>query len=251
MQGIPKSHPRYESLMQRERIAAAVREGLAHETGLIAHGRGEAFDYLLGETSIPEAQEAEETAVAALLTASNPVISVNGNVAALAAKSCVAFARAVPAKLEVNLFHRTGQRAEKVAAALHAAGAVEVLGVHPTAQIPGLESDRGLCEREGIFSADVVVVPLEDGDRCEALRRMGKVVVAIDLNPLSRSAKAASITIVDNVVRAVPAMTALVPRLRVLSEAELKALVGRWDNRRSLDRVLVFLSKRLRDIYSL
>ena len=42
MQGIPKSHPRYESLMQRERIAAAVREGLAHETGLIAHGRGEA-----------------------------------------------------------------------------------------------------------------------------------------------------------------------------------------------------------------
>ncbi len=249
MQDIPKSHPRYESLVLRERIAAAVRDGIAHETGLIAHGRGEAFDYLLGETSIPEARAAEEVAVAALLLAENPVLSVNGNVAALAADSCVALAKALPASLEVNLFHRTEQRAEKIAQVLKSHGAFGVFGVHPTAHIPGLASDRGLCEQNGIFSADVVLVPLEDGDRCEALRRMGKTVIAIDLNPLSRTAKTASITIVDNVVRALPAMTQSIPKLRRLPRSALEKSVGGWENQKNLAKVMAFLSKRLNALY--
>jgi len=249
MQGIPPGHPRYQSLVWRERLARAVRDGVAHETGLIAHGRGEAFDYLLGEETIPPARAAEEAAVAALVLAKKPVLSVNGNVAALAADSCVALARAVPLALEVNLFHRTGERAEKVAGVLSDAGASVVLGVHPTARIPGLSSDRGLCEREGIFSADVVVVPLEDGDRCEALRRMEKTVVAVDLNPLSRTSRAASITIVDNVVRAVPVMVGLVPVMRARSREDLGRLVRGWDNERNLAGVLAFLSKRLNALY--
>jgi 4-phosphopantoate---beta-alanine ligase len=251
MQGIPPSHPRYQSLVLRERLARAVREGIAHETGLIAHGRGEAFDYLLGETTIPLARAAEEAATAAVLCAKHPVLSVNGNVAALAAEECVALARAVPLKLEVNLFHRTGERARKVAEVLKAAGAETVLGVHPTARIPGLESDRGLCEQEGIFSADVVVVPLEDGDRAEALRLMGKTVVAVDLNPLSRTARAGSITIVDNVIRALPVMVECVSGLRRLSRGEIEALRDGWDNETCLSEVLSFLSKRLESMYSL
>lgn len=245
MQGIPPSHPRYQSLVFRERLARAVRDGVAHETGLIAHGRGEAFDYLLGEVTIPEARAAEEAAVAALLLARHPVLSVNGNVAALAAESCVELAQAVSMPLEVNLFHRTDDRARKVAAVLQAAGAETVLGVAPTARIPGLESDRGLCDADGIFLADVVVVPLEDGDRCEALVRMGKRVIAVDLNPLSRTARAASITIVDNVIRALPAMAAVVPRFRKRSRGELEGLRDGWDNLERLSRVLSFLSKRL------
>jgi 4-phosphopantoate--beta-alanine ligase len=47
----------------------------------------------------------------------------------------------------------------------------------------------------------VILVPLEDGDRCEALVNMGKTVIVVDLNPLSRSAKMASITIVDEISR--------------------------------------------------
>ena len=35
--------------MTRERIEEGVREGVTSLAGLIAHGRGEAFDYLLGE----------------------------------------------------------------------------------------------------------------------------------------------------------------------------------------------------------
>lgn len=249
MQGIPPGHPRYQSLVLRERLAQAVRDGIAHETGLIAHGRGEAFDYLLGEVTIPEARAAEAAAVAALLVAKKPVVSVNGNVAALAADACVALSKAVSARLEVNLFHRTERRAEKIAKVLRTNGASEVLGVRPAARIPGLDSDRGLCDEKGIFPADVVVVPLEDGDRCEALRRMGKTVVAVDLNPLSRTSKTASITIVDNVVRALPVMTRLVPEMRVRPLEDLKRLVRSWDNARNLGEVLSFLSKRLNALY--
>ena len=55
---IPKSHPRYRSLTTRERLVDMARKGIVAEAGLIAHGRGEAFDYLLGESSPPQALEA-------------------------------------------------------------------------------------------------------------------------------------------------------------------------------------------------
>ena len=89
MEEIPKSHPRYISLITREKIMQAMRKGLVHETGLIAHGRGETFDYLIGEKTIPYANDAEKVAAAALLCAKNPVISVNGNVVALVGKECI------------------------------------------------------------------------------------------------------------------------------------------------------------------
>jgi 4-phosphopantoate--beta-alanine ligase len=66
---------------------------------------------------------------------------------------------------------------------------------------------RALCLREGIYSADTVLVPLEDGDRCAALAGMGKRVIAIDLNPLSRTARSATLTIVDELTRALPNIT--------------------------------------------
>ncbi|DAC31817.1 MAG TPA: DUF137 domain-containing protein, partial [Candidatus Poseidoniaceae archaeon] len=69
------------------------------------------------------------------------------------------------------------------------------------ARIPGLEGPRAKCTQEGIIESDVILVPLEDGDRCEALVAMGKTVIVVDLNPLSRSAKMASITIVDELTR--------------------------------------------------
>ena len=44
---IPKAHPRYLSLTTRETVAQGVKNGITSITGLIAHGRGEAFDYLI------------------------------------------------------------------------------------------------------------------------------------------------------------------------------------------------------------
>ena len=65
MSTIPKSHPRYESLMMREKLSDGFKKGFVHETGLIAHGRGEAFDYLLGEKTSDQADIAIKTAAAA------------------------------------------------------------------------------------------------------------------------------------------------------------------------------------------
>ena len=200
---IPRSHPRYESLVRRERLVRAWKDGVVVPEGLIAHGRGEAWDYLFGEGTSAPALVAERAAAAHLLAASHPVISVNGNVAALAAREVVQLARAIPARIEVNLFHRSESRVKKIVRILERAGARDVLGLRPNARIPGIESKRALSHRDGIFRADVVLVPLEDGDRAEALVRMGKVVISVDLNPLSRTSQRATIPIVDELTRAI------------------------------------------------
>ena len=248
MYKIPKSHPRYHSLKTRELISTAMQQGIVHETGLIAHGRGEAFDYLLGEKTTPPANVAAKIAAAALLCAKNPVISINGNVAALAANECISLANCTSAAMEINLFHRTPQRVKKIAALLQKKGVKTLYGIHPNARIPGLDSDRALCEKNGIFSADVVLVPLEDGDRCQALQRMGKTVIAIDLNPLSRTAQSATITIVDNVTRAVPQIEWWVHSLKNTKHPDLEKLIQTWDNRKNLGKIMSFLSKRLNSL---
>ena len=246
MNDIPQSHPRYQSLVTRQQIAEAMKTGVVHETGLIAHGRGEAFDYLLGEQTIPEAESAAKVAAAVLLSARNPVISVNGNVVALVAKDCIQLAELIPAKLEVNLFHRTPERVRRLVELLRSNGAPHVYGEDAEQLIPGLDHDRTFCSRDGIFTADTVLVCLEDGDRCHALLEMGKTVIAVDLNPLSRTARSASVTIVDNVTRALPRIIYGVEALRAWSPEKRERLRQQWDNTKNLHQILVFLSKRLK-----
>jgi 4-phosphopantoate--beta-alanine ligase len=215
MHGIPTSHPRYRSLLLRAYMADEMERGLIVPEGLIAHGRGEAFDYIIGEKTLPFAAKAEKAAAARLLLAKCPVISVNGNVAALASKEVAALAQTLPSlKVEVNLFHRTPARAELVAARLRSAGIAEVLGVHPTVRLRGLPSDRGWVDQNGILIADTVLVPLEDGDRAKALASSGKFVIAIDLNPLSRTARAADLPIIDELKRALVRINSELKSLR-------------------------------------
>ncbi len=233
---IPDDHPRAESLRTREALKDAVAAGLVHATGLIAHGRGEAFDYLLGEQTPPEAALAIAESARLLREAKHPVLSLNGNVVALAAGRCVQLAEAIPGlRLEVNLFHRTPERIDALVAAMENAGAPagSVLGREATARIPGLDSDRAKCSADGIGAADVVLVPLEDGDRCEALVAMGKTVITIDLNPLSRTARTAHVTIVDELRRSLPALATAQPSQASFdNEANLMAV------RRRMCRVL-------------
>ena len=74
---IPKSHPRFVSLNIREKIVKGYNDGLVAIEGLLADGRGEAFDYLVGEKTTNTAKAAILAAAAKLLSAQNPVISVN------------------------------------------------------------------------------------------------------------------------------------------------------------------------------
>ena len=245
MTEIPKSHPRYASLLARERVAEGVRQGYTSTQGLIAQGRGECFDYLIGEKTNPSAEQAIRAAAALLLLAERPALSVNGNVAALAAEEMVALAEALAVPLEVNLFHRSEERVRKIADLLRQKGAAGVLGEKPDSVVPGLEHARALATRGGIYDADVVLIPLEDGDRCEALAAMGKKVFAIDLNPLSRTARKAAVSIVDNILRAVPAITEQVQQLSDLPRSDLLRIVALYDNEKVLRQAVQEISDHL------
>ena len=244
---IPKTHPRYASLMTREKIAEGVEKGIASVHGLIAHGRGEAFDYLIGEKTTNAAKKSIDSAAALLSLAKNPVISVNGNVAALAAKELVQLSKAIPAKLEVNIFHASKQRELKIKNELIRNGAEEVLLPQKNCKIKYLDSNRKYVNKNGIYKADVVFVPLEDGDRTEALVKNGKKVVVVDLNPMSRSAKKATIAIVDNITRAVPSLTKTIERLKKynLSEKQLEVIVKHHDNKKRLNEALKIINRNL------
>jgi len=243
---VPPTHPRYASLKTREKVVEGVEEGITGPNGLIAQGRGEALDYLLGEKTTPPAEEAERAAAALLLLAERPVLSVNGNAAALVPEEMVLLARKIGAPLEVNIFYRTEERVRRIADHLRSFGAEEVLGEEPDASIPGLDHARAKAARGGIFDADVVFVPLEDGDRCEALERMGKRVITVDLNPLSRTARTSTVTIVDNVVRALPNLVSLVEEMAGLDDAKLRSILEGYDNisvlRRSVEEMVTHLS---------
>lgn len=243
MTRLSPSHPRFRSLVTRARLAAELRSGLVVPEGLIAHGRAEAFDYLLGERTTPSARRAIRRAADWLVAAEAPAISVNGNVAALAAGDVARLVQVLPTlRVEVNLFHRTPQRARAVARRLRDAGVARVLGVQPTVLIPGLSSDRGRVDPHGIGRADVVIVPLEDGDRTEALKRLGKRVISIDLNPLSRTSVAADLPIIDDLERALAELTYAIP------SARRRARPGRFapfDASAARSHALEMISRRL------
>jgi len=230
---IPRSHPRYESLMTRELIVEGVKKGITSIQGLIAQGRGEAFDYLIGEKSLQNALHSEKVAAAKLLLARKPVISVNGNAAALVPEELIRLSELINAPLEVNLFHRTEERVDKIIRHLRTLGARNIF-TQSDALIPGLLHDRAKVDSDGIFSADVVLVPLEDGDRCKALVDMGKTVIAIDLNPLSRTAQCVTVTIVDNITRAVPHISKFAEELKGLKKEELLEMVRDYDNKNTI-----------------
>ncbi|MDD1675974.1 MAG: phosphopantothenate/pantothenate synthetase [Methanomicrobiales archaeon] len=237
---IPPDHPRYRSLLTREYLASCARDGIVTLEGLTAHGRGEAFDYLLGERTTDSALLAEQTAAAFLRTARRPLFSVNGNTAALAAPLIARLQEVSGIPVEVNLFHRTEERLQKIRTYLETQGVTVLTGV--AERLLPLSHDRAFCQREGLFNADTVLVPLEDGDRCQALRDMGKRVIAIDLNPLSRTAKAASLTIVDELTRALPRITEAFP---TLSSDDCARLIVSLDNRYFLSSALEEMKRRL------
>ena len=229
----PKDHPRYKSLLAREKLVDAA--DVVAKQGLIAHGRGEAFDYLLGEQTCLPALSAIKASASALIDAKNAVISVNGNVVALAAREVARLSEVSGAKVEVNLFHRTPERVKGLTKMMKKVG-IDALGENADDKIPGLSSERAKCCSDGIGAADVVLVPLEDGDRCEALVNMGKKVITIDLNPLSRTAQTAHITIVDELTRCLPLLSEFVKE---------KKGIENFDNKQCLSDVLKFIAERI------
>ena len=132
------------------------------------------------------------------------------------------------------MFYHSEERVKKIADILREKGAIQILGKSPDASVPGVDNAQALATRGGICDVYEVLIPLEDGDRCEALVAMEKKVIAIDLNPLSRTARKATVSIVDNIVRAVPLLTEQVRQLSGAPRAELEKMVGDYDNQKVL-----------------
>ena len=244
---IPKSHPRAKSLLIREKLVEGFDKGLVAKEGLLAQGRGEAFDYLLGEKTGKAAIQAIKAAAAQLLVAEIPVISVNGNIAALCPKQIVKLSKQIKAKLEVNLFYANEKRKMSIIKTLKKNGANEILGTKTTSskKLPGIDSARRIVDKDGIFVADVVVVPLEDGDRTMALRKAGKIVITFDLNPLSRTSQTANITIVDNVTRAIDLLINESKKLSKKTPKSLQKIIDDFDNKENLRENIIQIKNNL------
>ncbi|HSB49813.1 MAG TPA: 4-phosphopantoate--beta-alanine ligase [Nitrosopumilaceae archaeon] len=247
MELIPASHPRAKSLLIREKLVNGFDSGIVAKEGLMAHGRGEAFDYLLGEKTSNLAKKSIQAAAALLLLAKNPVISVNGNIAALSAKEIVQLSKIIPAKVEVNVFYASESRKKNIVLMLKKNGAKTVFGLDRKNQtkIPKLDSARRIVDKNGIFSADVVLVPIEDGDRTIALKKFGKKVITFDLNPLSRTAQTAHITIVDNAVRGMAELVQACKKLSKKNESDLKKMIRDYSNKKNLSENIIEIKKNL------
>ena len=237
---IPKSHPRYLSLQIREKLVNGFDNNLVAKEGLLAHGRGEAFDYLIGEKTTKSAKDAIKAASIMLNQAENSVISVNGNFAALCPKEIIQLAKITNSKIEVNLFYSSEKRKKAISNILKKSGAKEILGIDEkqSTKLRGIDSARRIVDKNGIFSADVVLVPLEHGDRTIALKNAKKKIITFDLNPLSRTAQTADLTIVDNVTRA---MKLLISESRKKSKKQ-----SSFDNKKNLKITILEIQKNLK-----
>jgi len=249
MARIPDSHPRKKSLESRQKIVDGSSMGLLADSAMIAHAE-ERLSTICSERG-PRSQP-ERPFVRVRLASGmpeGPVISVNGNTTVLAGDGAIRLAAVLGCPIEVNLYYRTPSRVKGLISLLEelrlnvsqeaapdgfygdwkeAVEGVSLLGESPNFKIEGLEGPRSNCTAEGIGGADTILVPLEDGDRCEALITLGKEVLVVDLNPLSRSARMASVTIVDEVSRAFEGILSC-----LLNDSEYRQ--AEWDNLKSLN----------------
>ena len=170
--------------------------------------------------------------------AQNSVISVNGNFAALCPKEIIQLAKITNSKIEVNLFYSSEKRKKAISNILKKSGAKQILGMNKkqSTKLKGIDSARRIVDKNGIFSADVVLVPLEDGDRTIALKKAKKKIITFDLNPLSRTAQTADVTIVDNVTRAMKLL---------VSESKKSRKKVTFDNKKNLKSAILEIRKNL------
>ncbi len=242
---IAPTHPRASSLIIREKLVDGFKNGIVVPHGLIAHGRGEAFDYLLGERTTKYAYEAEKAAVCLLLLSKKSIISVNGNTAALCARDLVTLSNVTKSRIEVNLFHKSVARSNAIARILKKEDAFDVLGLDDKSKmmIKDISSNRKYVDKNGIMNSDTIFVALEDGDRTESLVKMGKKVISVDLNPLSRTAIASNITIVDNIVRVIPNMIKISEHLVKKDKYYLLQLIKNFDNKENIHKSLLMIKE--------
>ena len=173
------------------------------------------------------------------------IISINGNTTALCANDLVTLAKVTNSQIEVNLFHKSRARSSAIARILRKENTLEILGLDDNSKvsIEDIASDRKYVDKDGIMISDTIFLALEDGDRTESLVRMGKKVISVDLNPLSRTATASNVTIIDNIVRAIPNMIKISEQLNKKDKPYLLKQVRNFDNKGNMSKSLLIMKK--------
>lgn len=243
---INKDHPRYQSLLYREKIVEAHKNGILADSGMIAHGRGETFDYLIGEKTTDNSKNTVKVAACYFLTRKRPVLSVNGNTTALVSEDIAELSKILDIPVEINLYYRTPERIKNIEAVYKKLGVKEILGTDDDdfVDTPDLNGPRSPVSIEGINKADLIFIPLEDGDRAEKLAALKKDIVNVDLNPLSRTAITSTVTIVDNIVRVMPLLIEYVNKYSDCDKECLLEKIDNFNNRKNLDTAINDILKR-------
>jgi 4-phosphopantoate--beta-alanine ligase len=243
---INKDHPRYQSLLYREKIVEAHKNGILADSGMIAHGRGETFDYLIGEKTTDNSKNTIKVAACYFLTRKRPVLSVNGNTTALVSEDIAELSKILDIPVEINLYYRTPERIKNIEAVYKKLGVKEILGTDDDDFIdtPDLNGPRSPVSIEGINKADLIFIPLEDGDRAEKLAALEKDIVNVDLNPLSRTAITSTVTIVDNIVSVMPLLIDYVKKYSECDKEFLQEKIDNFNNRNNLDIAIQDILKR-------
>ena len=85
-------------------------------------------------------------------------------------------AKAVNAKIEINLFYRTDERVKIITQLYKDHGYKEILGTldDDIEYLNDIKNNRASASKTGIYSADTILIPLEDGDRAEILKKWKK-----------------------------------------------------------------------------
>jgi 4-phosphopantoate--beta-alanine ligase len=77
---------------------------------------------------------------------------------------------------------------------------------------------------------------------------MGKTVITIDLNPLSRTSRTATISIVDNLTRALSNMVKFAGEMKKERKEELVKIITTYDNKRILSEAISEIQEHLKII---
>ena len=112
------------------------------------------------------------------------------------------------------------------------------------------ESGKLACDSVGIGRLPEVKDIYQDikDHLNDSSRLKGKKVISIDLNPLSRSAQKATITIVDNIVRALPTLIQTIKKMQKKERKYLIKIINGYNNRKILNESIKHINSRLKQL---
>ncbi|VUT24061.1 MAG: 4-phosphopantoate--beta-alanine ligase [Candidatus Methanolliviera sp. GoM_asphalt] len=217
MTKIPKSHPRYSSLITREKLIEAYEEGILDEGALIEFGREEAVDYLIGERTIEEAYRSTKVAVSYILLSKNPMIVLDGVCLALSANKIKKICRSLG--LSVYLGEDLSEVRERLI------GRLKAEGIEPKERM-----DTDLL----IFHGKNKILKYFNGRK-----------IYFGLNIFSNDLKGVDVIIIDSIIRFFSNIEEIFDKLREKRIRELIEITKDYKKEEIFMETLNFVIKRI------